>query len=350
MAKHYLERMAPSPIARKRFAVNGNVVNGVALRKIANGINTAGGHFRKVVFANAIDLNVYVPAGSASTQNDWFWYARTGPNTTKMGALIGMVPTDASTTDEPSAAIEYRKNTVGGAYSSSSDVYLPLMGHTAYNYTPNEIFHTRVEWDVDADTEYEFQSVRQKYGCFVYIVCYEVVPYGNQVDDTLAGFVDPRVYGSEAPILDADIAKLFTAGEAIWQGGSAHLLSWTRSLHGYLYSRTTASYKNVFDATTTPSNSSVGWTIQTSYHDSLARDVPVKFAVLGRNTTAATGDVRLYDGTNALTISGGWTSSAAWQTTTGTIAAGQTRWDLQFRGDGTNQFDLYAACLFEYEA
>jgi hypothetical protein len=162
-------------------------------------------------------------------------------------------------------------------------------------------------------------------------------------------------FGVTAPIYSSMRSGLVTALRTMWKRGAAHLLNWTVDQDSAALTRISATGVNIIDGTSgVPSSSTPGYTLDLLQKGSVRRgNVPCVFKAYGKNSAAggAGANVDIVDSTNTILASVNFTSTtASWVSTTVNLPASVAKYDLRFRGDGTNTVTLYAVSLYQHEA
>jgi hypothetical protein len=131
-----------------------------------------------------------------------------------------------------------------------------------------------------------------------------------------------------------------------WRQGAAALMN----LHAPTtpFSRSSATYANPYDNTTSVTSATAGANLETTRHNTVAQaTVPVRLAVYARTTSGSSGKVRVRHASGDVAEVTGIGTTLQWYTDDGSIPAGTTKCDFQIAGDGTNSVELYFATLYE---
>jgi hypothetical protein len=154
------------------------------------------------------------------------------------------------------------------------------------------------------------------------------------------------------PIYDKDRQDAITAARLLWKRGAGRFFSWSVNRDADVRTRTSATPINVVDnSSTTASSTTLGFYPNAIRRSTIRRGtVPCKFWVYGSAAAGAGGIVQLRDSSNAVlaTISG--ITTAAWYDTLVNLPATDAKYDVFYRGDGTNVFNFYACALTQYES
>lgn len=344
MSEHYSPFNDPLRMDSERFACNGQPPNPIGFQRLADGFNHIIGRRMKVVMCRAANL-ASVPGGTANT-GVWPTYFRTGDAQTAFAVYAGLGQSDTS------SATPYFQVSV---YTASSEVVfaenvISYNGQqTGTGVTLSEISHvsTLVE-GLTANTEYYaffegFNGVRP-----VYVLA--LLGGQKTVDTAVTPVCDPTSAVAEAPIYDLDMGRLVTASNNLWRHNGTHLMAWACNYDSAAAPATVATgYTDLLTGTADTRK----FTIAAQYHTTLMRTtLPVKLAVKAERTAGAgTCDVRLYDGTNSIAVTGiDQSKTDNWYTAPGTIpAATTTTWQIQALAQAGSTFEIQSVVLFPFE-
>lgn len=340
MTKHDVPRRAPSLINHNRFSNNGMVPRPSFWQRIARGMNHAANWQSRCWMMLSNDLQ-----GSVTGQNGNVIAANfagvTGAATHTMTALIG-VRSPSSSSSDPTAELKYKAS---GDSSQTSAGVIHFHGGVG-SFALSQVHYGVIQWSVTPNTHYTGNIVLDDYAAIVYCTIIETPDFGG-IDDTDTGAVDPTEVVGLGDILDSGIEGMVKASNALLRQNGPHLISYSNTDPGNLpktssssYSAIETDYKNRIDL---------------SSHGRVNRDVHVVFAVNAFSTSGATNGVRLRNTTDGATlaeIEGFDTDSNKWLKTSAVLVPADVSGDdlvIQFRSDGTNNLELRAASLYQYE-
>lgn len=343
MPKHAIPYTLPSMFHPERHARNGQLPVGTMLHRLAMSLNTFTGRQGKLIFSRGQHHQAVV-AGSASAEKVYPFFFRTGAARTGLEVIVGLANTDLGTAAQPNVTIDVRRQS-DGASASAETVYSNGRASTSF-VGPSDIDERLIRLTgLAPNTEYYVETTVSD-GCrVVYMSAAE--QQLRHLDDSVEGVVDPSPFIEGGDITDEAIARLITTANALRKQSAAHLLSWCPD---YLESAgpttTSTSYVNML--TGTPKI-----TLPVTYHGTEMRSqIPVTIAARVDQITGsgATADVRLWDGTNEIAVTGMLDAGAPkWFSANAVIPAGSAQWDVQMRVSG-GTWRLFGVSLFEYEA
>jgi len=331
-------------------APNGTTPTASYMRRAADGMNSIATNHKKVVQLKCQRFSTL----SLTASQPWPFYFRTGENTNSLRIWMGVVDTTSAGTD-PTVTFTVYNATTGASVDAESFHYNgkngPTIGQPHQVLNRTSLITLRLE-GLEADTEYYCITGVANGFSLVYLLAVEGADL--HADDEVTGVVDPTKFISDGPIYDEHIRDVLDAGDKHWRHGGCHYLTWNHPTanSGSVFATT---YTNVDDGTTAVAATSLGYTLAASYHGhatTAAAGPGVKIAVKAIRTAGAGSlSVRLYDGTNAIEITGITTGGVGdWYTTTQTIPQTTTKWDVQAKvSAGGTTFDLYAVCVFAYD-
>lgn len=327
-----------------------------AMVRLADAMNYAACRQKKLVAWRAQNFRA-VTGGSSAAINIWPFFFRTGEVTSKLIVYAGLVQTPFAAASPPQLRCRVIPGISGGtavnATNGEGTIYFDAASAGA-TVTASEVTHKRfVITGLSADTEYRIVNECTNGMCVVYMVIYEAP--SRHADDTVAGVCGTGKYQAQGPIYDEHIADLVDANNRLWKHNGAHLLSWACDYEaqsagvGVPVITVNTSYTDVY---------SRDFYIATLYHNTRRRttaatQVPVVMAVHSERTGGTgTLDVRLYDGTNSIEVTGIADSGAiAWVKASGTLPAQLANYRLQAKqSNGTTTHRIYGVSLFEYES
>jgi hypothetical protein len=173
--------------------------------------------------------------------------------------------------------------------------------------------------------------------------------------DTDNGYLS-QSYSAGQGIYEGHRGGLVETAIGQWKRGAAPLFTWSseRDSSAAIDSSGSGNYRNLIDdSTTTASNSSPGFWIDTRNCNTKSRaDVPCRFAARVQST-GGNSSVRLVDGATGasirtLTISGAFTGWVEGDTSA--LEPRHQKVDVQYRGDVAQTLTVYSACLYQYLA
>ncbi len=334
-------------------AGNGATPRSSYLRRAADGMNTIATGHKKIITTKVQPLD-NLAAGDASTFYPWTSYFRTGENTHGVRCMAGLVDTDYVAAVNPRLSL---------SIYDASDVLvvqkaLSYNGRTAPSSAGEVMNRTHLATvdllGLSPNTEYALVPGVVD-GCRpLYLLAHEIAP--AHADDSVTGIVDPTKFLAGGPIYDEHVQDLLDAGDKHYRHGGCHYLAWNADFSTTPWVTLTAtSYTNLADmSSTTYSAATPGFTLAALHHGHSATSTAgpgVKIAVQATRTVGAgTCDVRLFDGTNSIALTGITSGGAGgWYTGTANIPLSTTKWDVQGKvSSGT--FEIKSVCVFAYEA
>lgn len=332
------------------------LVSPTAFQRIADAYNFISCRQKKLVFWRAQPYSG-VTGGSSAAINIWPIYFRTGEATTKLVIYVGVVQTPFAAVSPPLLHCQVIPGASGGTAvnASNGEGRLYFDGASAgTTIGPTEVSHKRlIVTGLSPDTEYRIVNACTNGMCVVYMAVVEGT--NRHADDSVAGVCGLGKFSAQGPIYDEHVADLRDANNRLWKHNGAHLLSWTCD---YEAQTTGAGVPSITGSTSYVDVYARDIYLATLYHNTRRRSgstaVPVKMAVHSDRTGAGGGtlDVRLYDGTNSIAVTGiGDSGGTTWVTATGTLPAQLANYRLQAKqSNTTTTHRLYGVSLFEYEA
>lgn len=347
MASHPIQYGTPGILHEERFAMNGDGPEGVAFRRIANGINTTSARLRKVELA-AIEFFNSVPSGGAGTADWWRAFMRTGEDCAGIVHYVGLAKSDYASADNPRVTIANVNIGSGATLSTTSIPYASRT--TTSDVNPEDVHHVAsVVTGVASDTEYGFLMSRISGGRPVYWAIGEL---GSGIgDDTGDSIVNPAPYLDGGPIYYQDIREVHQKLTTIKKHNAVHLFNWSWDGTSSM-SRTANTYGPAITTVgaSPPNAATFGWSVDLTGHGTLLKNVPITFYGRARTSSGTTNNIRLVDqaGNAIVTLSGFTTGTAQWKTGTGTTSESTTRLHVEFKSDGAATFEMFGCGAYEY--
>lgn len=326
------------PINALRFGRNNQKPSHNLPQQIAASLNHSLVHQRKTLFAYSIGVT---PAIVIGAQTVYRFHCHTGRISSSAHSLqiratvVALGPFEAYLTIDDG----------GGAVNSNTREFF-------YDWTSNatqdELITAELTVDADPDTTYECAIVVANTTTPPVSICAHEVLSSASVSTADTDSNDTGEYASKAPIYDASIDKLFTSAHDLWLDNGGAVLCFSDNTDTF-ESRSSATFANVFDASTSVTSSTKGYNIDVQYCNPRHTDnVRCVFAAYGSNDAVAGGQVRLADSSGALATLSTFSTAGEWKTTTvdldGTLS--NQKIDIQFAGNGTNNFNLGAVTVY----
>ena len=345
-------------IQHRRYALNGDIVYGALVKKIADALNWTALYSRK--FVGMVSQNfANVAAGAAGTTSVWRFYMHTGFGVRRLRFRVLMAPTTTAAAVDPYMDVQVTES--GGGTTTSTGFHFAGYS-TSTTIVPSECSGGEIPpVTVTDNTTYEILVRAIDYARPLAICIFEEGAARISAADEVG--VDAQV-GVGSPLLDDQHDDWATSAVYLWQKNAAQLISWNAGkLTGPGPSNpsraNSATYRNLIDSSsTTPSAATPGFRLDLQYRNrsTPGATVPVVMAVWAQRTagagTVADNRVRLYDGTNEIVVSG-IGNTAQWYTTTGTMAASDNvKWDPQARtavDAGGDTIEVSAIALYQHE-
>ena len=336
MAIIQVPRQYPMPIQTSRGVLNGSKPNHIHPSAVADALNHVAIHNRKQVFCYAVidDGSVVLPAagtvihrwafhtGEASDAN---YSLRVKLIVTSLGGNYTFTVNDGSTTSTVDFDVVF-----GSVFSGTETVEDIGVGAAFLSVEPNTSYTATLEYTSGGGGTYPLS-----------VCCFEQAIGAMDTADAITA--DSRRFFARAPIHGDAIDNLVDSAHDLWKHNGAHLFSASLTA-----SRTTASYANAYDSTTTSvSADSPGFTLQPQYLNPYHTDnVECVFKVYA----SGTGDVRLVDSSGALGTLSFSGSAGEWKSGTVNLdgSAASQKVDIHFQGDGSNSITVNAVCLYTY--
>ncbi len=165
-------------------------------------------------------------------------------------------------------------------------------------------------------------------------------------------------HGLGTPILDLHRQELVAGTGAsangglrqMWKTQAAPLFQWTVQTAATARTRSSATAINVIDnAATAAAADKPGYTLDLRNKSTIRRTtVPVTFYAYGADAVGTGGVVQIRDSTDTVVASITAMTTAGWYTTTADLPATLAKYDLFYKGDGTNTFTLSHICAYQY--
>lgn len=356
MAKHLPSPYSPGQLNPEAAGSNAMTPRASYLRRAADAMNSIATYQKKMITAKCQPLNSSPSAGSGSVLSIWPFYFRTGENTVGLRMQFGLLDTDYGSAVDPYVNIHIKLAADG---SDGAEIPFHFNGRNppigvvdVINRT--NIVSARFE-GLSSNTEY-YTEIEAADGCrLLFLSAWEIGE--RHADDSVTGIVDPTKFLADGPIYDEHVSDLLGAGSAHWKHGGTHYLTWNSDYSAGTSGEpiTATSYTNVIDnASTTYSAATPGYTLAASYHGTAttaATGPAVRIAVRATRTSGAGNlSVRLFDGTNAIELTGITTGGQGdWYVGDAVIPQTTTKWDLQAKVSA-GEFALSGVCVFAYKA
>lgn len=339
----------PTLVQGQRVANNSGIAPATGLRRVAQMYNSVSTNHRKLVCVRA---NRALPTPADADESNHYFIFQTGENVQRVVAHMGLQ--QASSTNGTNRAYCELVLYDGTNTITSSAAILPTVASSNLRIT----WH-KVDIDIDdtvlaANTIYR-GYIRQYHYCRVRaLTVYEEA--SKTADSSVTGVCDPSYWETNKPIFDAGAQDLAQTGQKLWQHNGAHLFSYSRQDAANAITLTDATEKNLLDTSVTGgtwSATSPGFVLNTQYHDTHSKDVPIRFAFLG-GRTAGTGEVTIRLKRNGSTIatltSSGTVMSPVQYTDTTITARASDKVDITVQGAASTTWRIDAVCIWEYEA
>ena len=338
MATHIVTPITPPIIDDERFSSNGMVPSAALATRLAETFNFIGARAKKLVFCRAQPLYA-VSYGSGGATEFWPLRFRTGENTTGLRILAGLALTDFGFVSAPEFSCSVKTE---AAVTVASKTWKYSGFSSSATVLPTDIHHIHdTITGLSPGTAYQISNTVLNGGKLVYLAIAELE--SRHVNDATTAVCNPGEILPDGPIYDSHVQDLVEANNELWRHNGAQLISWAAPYDLNSAPQITAtSYTAVTAA-------GGGFNLFTQYHNTVNRStIPVRFAFYTRRASGVgTCSMKFTDGTNSLEITG---MTGGWSTTTaGTIPPQNgTNWTLQAKvTSGT--FEIYAACLYEWE-
>jgi len=358
VAKHVTPFKTPG-VFSQRFAYNGRIPHAAAVRNMAHATNFASQRMRKVVACKGCESGGAGAAeGGAGTERLWHFHFRSGVNLGQLDFMLGVVGvgTAGAATDP---RVRLRLHDVSAVTNTYTDYYRGwlLPGQEQGSY------HASTAWahgsmSIPAEeTHYVLSVETEDYGIVNALTAWERAP--DAADDSKTGVCDPSPFEIDRAIRDEDIKKLLEAQHDVWRNNGAHLFGWTRPDSGSEISIAGSgpAWVNMFDqsASTTPSASTPGFSLDTQYHDTRnGGNINGELGITYERTVGAGNmDIRVRpSGSTLFTINNINGSGYTHETHAVSFPAnsGLTKYDLQAYVDVGSTFVIHSLALWEYEA
>jgi len=356
MTKVVVGPLIHAPLDESRFAQNGDMLSGNALRRVSSQYNRMAVNQRKLLFAIAHNTQS-TPAPTATPQSLHTFCFRTGENVKSVAMLVGMAP--ASATDGTNTASVEINMYDGTSTLTSAKCYYPKVQSGLY--TPAEVAWSWAEITTDdgllADTEYRIYLRQYSYARIHSVCFYEI---GDPIaDSSTTGICNQLAFEEAKPVYDADIQSLAQTGTTLWRHNATQLMSYSRkdvasmlNVVGSSYSG--ANWRSLYHTGGAYDATKQGFIFSTQYHDTHASGVPVTLGVYAART-AGTGTLSVKfvsAGGTLLTKTGIVSQAAPFDSSQHTVtAAAATKYDVLLQcSDSSTNFDILAIGLWEYEA
>jgi hypothetical protein len=276
-----------------------------------------------------------LPGGAAGSNILWRFAGRTGMGVRSLRCSLILAIADNAAAVDPYVEFSVTPGLSGGA-ATAEQYHDSRIDSAAVNDADDLLWVSNaLEIAVNPDANYRGHILVADYARVVAASVHEIgeIP----VDDADTGAVDPR-FATSQPIYDPHVQDYAEAATDLWQTNAGLLLEWHRRWDAASSPTfTTGTFTNIVDGTSTAvaASSPPVSIIDAAYRATRSRTtVPVRLLVhAARTAGAGTGEVRIYDGTNQIAVTG--ITTEGWYSTTGTVPAtdGQ-KWDAQARQSG----------------
>lgn len=257
------------------------------------------------------------------------WMAQTDPESDTFGVYSRLRIQDSTPTTLGDAEFHY-------GYAATASANLDVLSPVFQLLTNSGSIADPV-----AGTEY-FGTVSDFQGRIVAISVFEM-----SINNT-APFTEGYAQGT--PILDTDRQTLTAGARLLWKQGAAHLMNWTVDIAGTPRTRSSGTFVNAIDNSSTAiSAASPGFTLDLRNRSTVRRGtVPVTFRVYGSAAAGTGGRVHLMDSSSTSVAFIDNITTAGWYSATANLPATLAKYDLMYAGDGTNVFSFMHASLYQY--
>jgi hypothetical protein len=340
MSFHAVTRAVPALLHVEKDANNGLNPGASVLARVAHAFNYICATQTRAIMARCQPLNAVGASGAAGTS--WSPYFRTGPNQTSVDVLLGLVRTNAAATS-PYAECKITRLS-DSVVMADSKVYFNGRTTTS-SVVPDDVVHKSVTLTgLSPNIEYKLDLTYNDGIRIAYAMAMGTL--GRHVDDTVAGACDPSPFLTHAPIYAADLQDLIDSANELWRHAGTH--------HPCFQPDYGDSVAPVISSTTYVDVLSAAPRIYLpldNHTTEMRTTVPCTLAVKGRNVTGTgTLDVRLFDGTNSLALTGiAVADSDKWKTVAVAPAATTVAWRVQAKVS-SGSWRVIGVHLEEYEA
>lgn len=341
MSFHSVGSQCPALMHPERHARNGQLPIASGYHRLAEMINYLACRQRKTVIARA--RNLEITGGAVGADEFWSYFFRTGENVVSLQVAIGLTRTDYAFSSPPSVGLKI-VNFATGVIADVIDVSFAGGGGAGTDIAAGEIIHGAFHLDnLLPNTEYWVLNTTQGGALPVYLTVHE--SQYALANDSQPVVADPSEMIADGPIDAATLEKMASSLDTLWRHNTAQLLTWTE--HFGTASCPVISATSYADVLV----SNVGHYLPLANRGRLTSStVPVKMAVQAlRLTGTGSLDVRLFDGTNQIAVTGITSGGGgSFYTAAGTLPAADATYEIQAMvTSGT--FRLSSVCLFQYE-
>ena len=347
-------KSASPPIQVRQYCINGYPPSAQYWNQLNEATNQAALYRAKQVFHATGRVGIGgagIESSTASGRNRWRFAFTTGPYTTRLMAMAALAPPDSGFGVASAGRLRiYSDATESTTVDTAWFYYGANPGGTSASTGWQ---HVRVQLlpieGLTANTAYYGLWDDQVYGRLISATVFEL----PSLTEGISGYL-PQSLNADSEVLDVYRENVATVQKAIWKQQGSHLICWTVNVQSSPFTIASATPTNLVDGTSTTYSSSIpGFTLDMQYRDRLSQTsgVPVTLKVCASQSSGATGRVYLKDSTGAtvLSITDGWTASAAWQSTTGYLPATEDKYYLVADNNSGGTLSVYAVSLYEYE-
>lgn len=343
---------AKAPLEQHQFARNGKLPDAYLAAELADHINHASRYRLKEVARFSADIMSFGDtAGNFSGERTrWRFAFHSSPYSSVLLARGWLAPCSTTNATGPYVRVRIQDGTpttVGdvqlayGASSSDGGEPHTFLALTDYMMSsPGEIATLPANTALYG-TVSDFDSAR----------CVGISIYEGSLLTALPGPCDEGL-AIGRPIFDKDRQDAITAARAMWKQGAAKLFTWSVNRDAVARTRSSSTAINVIDnSSTSVSAATPGFTLDLRYKSTVRRGtVPVTIKAYG-SIPAGAGAAVLVDsgGVPVATVTIN-SATPGWFSTTCNLPATLAKYDLHYKGDGTNTVTLQAVSAYQYEA
>jgi hypothetical protein len=286
--------------------------------------------------------------GVSGTTNLFRFRRRSSIGVTRLQLLLMMGKTlGTGAPSTPSPAVEIDVKISGGATTTVGPIYYGLTTVTPTD-APEEWYVAQREIAIDPATVYECLVKTLDYGRLLGLGVREL---GEPTISEATDYYNLFVAQADAPLYDATRERLIRGLSEMYRWNAGGGIDWGRD-SGAARTRTSATYANLYDGTTTgtPTAATRGFHLDNTYRHTLRRTtVPYEIGIWA-SMASGTGNVKLMDtagnsyGPVAIN-----SATPGWFVGTVNLPNDGRKFDLQYAGDGANQISVFQVSIAEWE-
>ncbi len=286
-------------------------------------------------------------SGAAGDRARWRFAFHTSPYTHALMAVVIMHPQSTGFTTSSKSRIDIL-NGAGSVVGSATFTYGAnpdgTSAVTAIAYA--KVMQQYIDTGISPDTDYTGVVYDVDYGRVVSCSVFEL----QSMTEFFDGYM-PMNITAESSILDVYRQKLATIINGLWTRGGATVFNWTADVQASPRTNGTASAVNIIDGSSTTYGSAIpGYELDMTGKARLSQTtgVPVRMQVYAkRDSATATIDLRDSAGVSIMSVTP--SVAADWQTVTGVLPTGASKYYLTSTSDGIDLVYVYAVSVYEYE-